>query len=109
MSASVDESVKVWEDTPEGLKYNYTYQGHSLGVVSVATSANGQYAASSALDSVIRVWSLTDHSTAAIIEVSWILFYRHAPTTLLVGNFRICDHSAWLTSVVQHSRYPEMV
>ena len=69
LTASVDESVKVWEDTSEGLKFNHTYQGHSLGVVSVATSADGQYAASSALDAYVRVWSLTDHSTAAMIEV----------------------------------------
>ena len=69
LTASVDESVKVWEDTPEGLKFQHTYQGHSLGVVSVATSSNGQYAASSALDSYVRVWSLADHSTAAMIEV----------------------------------------
>lgn len=70
LTGSVDEMVKVWEDTADGLKFVHSYQGHTLGVVSVATNSTGEYAASSALDSYIRVWSLKDHSTAAMIEAA---------------------------------------
>mmetsp|Transcript_39064 Transcript_39064/g.86901 ORF Transcript_39064/g.86901 Transcript_39064/m.86901 type:complete len:314 (-) Transcript_39064:563-1504(-) len=70
LSGSVDESVKVWEDAQDGLKFVHTYQGHILGVVSVVSDSSGEIAASSALDSYIRVWSLADHSTLALIEAA---------------------------------------
>lgn len=70
LTGSVDESVKVWEDTADNLKFVHTYQGHTLGVVSVVVNSTGEYAASSALDSVIRVWNLNDHNTAALIETA---------------------------------------
>ncbi len=70
LSGSVDESVKVWEDAADGLRFVHTYQGHTLGVVSVAVDSTGEFAASSSLDSIIRVWSLADHSTTALIEAA---------------------------------------
>lgn len=70
LTGSVDESVKVWEDKPDGIGFVHTYQGHTLGVVSVATDAQGEYAASSALDSYVRVWSLGDHEMMAMIEAA---------------------------------------
>lgn len=68
ITGSVDESVKLWGETEDRLESKHTYTGHTLGVVSVAVEATGTYAASSALDSFIRVWSLKDSSTKAIIE-----------------------------------------
>jgi WD40 repeat protein len=90
LTGSVDESVKVWEDTPEGqLKFVHTYQGHTLGVVSVATDASGEYAASSALDSYVRVWRLSDHTTAAMIEAAttetWSVAFSPINTELLLA------------------------
>eukprot|EP00798_Chlamydomonas_sp_ICE-L_P003031 gene3031-13056_t len=68
LSGSVDESVKIWEDGQDGLQFLHTNQGHTLGVISAAVDSRGEYAAVSALDSVIRVWNLNDHSTMALIE-----------------------------------------
>ncbi|GAX84435.1 hypothetical protein CEUSTIGMA_g11855.t1 [Chlamydomonas eustigma] len=73
LTGSVDETVKIWEDTDDGLNCAHTYsgqEGHALGVVSVAANSTGEFAASSALDSYVRVWSLADHSIAAMIEAA---------------------------------------
>lgn len=67
-TGSVDESVKTWEDTADGLKSVHTYTGHTLGVVSIVVDSTGQYAASSALDSIIRIWDINNNSTKAVIE-----------------------------------------
>jgi WD repeat-containing protein 61 len=89
LSGSVDESVKVWEDQPDGLRFVHTYHGHTLGVVSVAVDSTGEFAASSSLDSQIRVWSLHDHSTTALIEAAttetWsVAFMPRQPSDPLV-------------------------
>jgi WD repeat-containing protein 61 len=53
LTGSADESVKHWEDNPDGLKFLHTYQGHILGVVSVVVNPSGEVAASSSLDSLM--------------------------------------------------------
>jgi WD repeat-containing protein 61 len=69
LTGSVDESVKLWEDVADQpLNTVHTYTGHTLGVVSVVVDPTGTYAASSALDSFLRVWNLRDHSVKAVIE-----------------------------------------
>lgn len=67
VTGSVDESVKVWDvaaaaATPGAAspEPTHTYTGHTLGAVSVAVDATGEHAASSSLDSFVRVWSLKD-------------------------------------------------
>lgn len=70
LTGSLDETVKVWEDEADSLSMGHTYTGHTLGVVSVVTDATGAYAASSSLDSLIRVWSMRTHETKAIIETA---------------------------------------
>ena len=71
LSGSVDETVKAWRvDSGEGgdaLAAVEEYTGHVLGVVSVAASASG-LAATSSLDSVIRVWDLASGQAQAIFE-----------------------------------------
>ena len=42
--------------------------GHTLGAVSVAVDAGGTFAASSSLDSFVRIWYLDDSVTKAVIE-----------------------------------------
>lgn len=83
VTGSVDERVKRWEEANGRLEALHTYTGHTLGVVSVAVDQSGTYAASSALDSVIRVWNLKDSSTQAIIETepseTWSIAF--APTS----------------------------
>ena len=70
LSGSVDETVKAWRvdgDSADGLAAVEEYTGHILGVVSVAASASG-LAATSSLDSVIRVWDLASGQARAIFE-----------------------------------------
>lgn len=67
VTGSVDETVKTWRASGDACEETHTYTGHALGVVSVAVDAQG-LTASSALDSVIRVWDLTTNETRAVME-----------------------------------------
>ena len=60
ITGSVDECVKVWavQDEAPFVENSHTYTSHTLGVVSVTVDPTGTFAASSALDSFIRVWNL---------------------------------------------------
>lgn len=42
MTGSVDESVKVWEESPDAFKFVHNYQGHTLGVISVVVNSTGE-------------------------------------------------------------------
>lgn len=71
LSGAVDETVKLWSLTEDGIVLDTTYSGqagHTLGVISVCTDKAGEWAASSALDSYIRVWSLKDGQDRALLE-----------------------------------------
>ena len=69
VAGSCDETVRSFVLVGEGEKLalvrQHDLRGHELGVTSVTTSAEGGLAASSALDSHIRVWSL-EHGTEAL-------------------------------------------
>lgn len=84
LTGSVDETVRAW-DVPSGgggegggdlgstttsssVSLAHTYAGHTLGVVSVAVDPSGEFAAASALDSAVRVWSLRDGTARAALE-----------------------------------------
>jgi WD repeat-containing protein 61 len=67
VTGSVDETVKTWNASGETCEETHTYTGHQLGVVCVATDPQG-LTASSALDSVIRVWDLATSTTKAVLE-----------------------------------------
>jgi WD repeat-containing protein 61 len=63
VTGSGDETVKYWSSTSEGLREITTCEntaGYTLGVISVAVDPTGEWAASSALDSCVRVWELKD-------------------------------------------------
>mmetsp|Transcript_22951 Transcript_22951/g.58651 ORF Transcript_22951/g.58651 Transcript_22951/m.58651 type:complete len:315 (-) Transcript_22951:284-1228(-) len=89
LTGSVDESVKAW-DASDALKFEHTYQGHTLGVIAVTVSASGTRAASSALDSVIRVWDLEQHATIALIETAstetWSITFSPATDRLQLAT-----------------------
>lgn len=72
LSGSGDETVKHWSSTSDALKLQNVCQGtagYTLGVISVAVDATGEWAASSALDSYVRVWSLKDNTNErALLE-----------------------------------------
>ena len=82
ITGSVDECVKVWAVQNE-LPYvenSHTYTSHTLGVVSVTVDPTGTFAASSALDSFIRVWNL---QVRPAIETGILLARQSLPPTLL--------------------------
>lgn len=56
LTGSVDETVKLWDVTSDPPATQHTFSGYSLGAVSLAVDASGQYAAANALDSCVRVW-----------------------------------------------------
>ena len=57
-TGSLDETVSAWKASDSGeIEKKEDYIGHTLGAVSVAASDSG-LVASSALDSMIRVWEL---------------------------------------------------
>ncbi|KXZ50523.1 hypothetical protein GPECTOR_16g698 [Gonium pectorale] len=71
LTGSADESVKRWDVTDQGLSEAYKQEGHGLGVVSVAAHGSGHFAVSSALDSLIRVWDVNEHTNnLSVIEMA---------------------------------------
>ena len=68
VTGSVDESVNVYHEVDRKVKRHHNFTGHTLGVISVAVDATGEFAASSALDSFIRVWNLETTDTVDVIE-----------------------------------------
>ena len=64
--------MKHWTSSADSLKLETCCQGtagYTLGVISVAVDATGEWAASSALDSYVRVWSLKDNTNErALLE-----------------------------------------
>lgn len=67
ISGSVDETVKVW-DTALNSDQGKSFEGHRLGVVSVAVNTEGTWCACSSIDSVIRFWDLETGETSASID-----------------------------------------
>ncbi|KAK9829667.1 hypothetical protein WJX72_007240 [[Myrmecia] bisecta] len=89
ITGSVDESVKAWTEQGNTVVSAHEYTGHTLGVISVAVDSTATYAASSALDSYIRVWNLNDNSTKAVLETppseTWQITFHPSSDPLLVA------------------------
>lgn len=67
LTGSLDETVRLWrpdELTPVAPPS----KGHALGVVSVAAHPSGAVAASSSLDSFIRVFDIDSNASIATLE-----------------------------------------
>ncbi|KAG8185675.1 hypothetical protein JTE90_008945 [Oedothorax gibbosus] len=58
VTGGVDDLVKCWKWDDEKLDLRHSLEGHALGVVSVDINEEGTMAASSSLDSHIRIWDL---------------------------------------------------
>lgn len=56
VTGSLDDTVKVWNVKDDRLELQQQLSGHSLGVVSVAVSNDGETIASSSLDSGLCIW-----------------------------------------------------
>lgn len=72
LTGSLDEHVKRWDASSTGgegsLQQLNVFSGFSLGAVSVAVDAAGQYAACSSLDSFVRVWELATTESHVTIQ-----------------------------------------
>lgn len=56
VTGSLDDIVKIWDVKDDRIELQQQLSGHSLGVVSVAVSSDGQKIASSSLDSGLCIW-----------------------------------------------------
>lgn len=56
VTGSLDDIVKIWDVRDDRIELQQQLSGHSLGVVSVAVSSDGQKIASSSLDSGLCIW-----------------------------------------------------
>ncbi|KAL4857036.1 WD repeat-containing protein VIP3 [Chlorella vulgaris] len=63
VTGSVDESVKLWQESGDTLEQQHHLVGLSLGVLGVSVDSSGQYGAASSLDSYVTVWNMEDYST----------------------------------------------
>lgn len=57
VTGGLDNQVKIWDVKDQKLKLRQDLTGHSLGVVSVAISTDGNTIASSSLDSGLCFWN----------------------------------------------------
>lgn len=60
ISGGMDGVIKGWKYGDESLAEAFSVEAHALGVVSVATSAKGDFAASSSLDGYLKLWTCKD-------------------------------------------------
>lgn len=83
LTGSVDESVKLWDDGPEALSMVRSQPGHTLGVISVVANSAGTLAAVSSLDSYVRVWTISDGVSQAVMETAptetWSIAFNPSP------------------------------
>lgn len=75
LTGSVDSTVKSWHrngeddgDKPPQLECRYKFEGHNLGVLSVAVNNEGKIGVSSSLDSHIKIWDLENGSLIRDID-----------------------------------------
>lgn len=102
LTGSLDETVRLWKS--DDLILERTNTGHCLGVASVAAHPLGSIAASSSLDSFVRVFDVDSNATIATLEAppSEVWQMRFDPkvirTAFFPSNFTfsalgICENS----------------
>jgi WD repeat-containing protein 61 len=124
VTGSGDETVKFWELSDDGLKLQKTFHGfagHTLGVISVGVDPSGEWAASSALDSYVRVWSLREQNQERALlesmptEVWSIAFGPMSDRCLIaaaggtMGKVKLWDISSMQPGVKSPAPDPELL
>ncbi|GLJ49574.1 hypothetical protein SUGI_1051400 [Cryptomeria japonica] len=106
LSGSVDESVKIWRG--DELEEEACNTGHSLGVVAVAAHPAGSIAASTSLDSFVRVFDVHSNSTISILDSppseAWNMHFHPKGDLLAVAgggsaSVKLWDTATWRTDV----------
>ena len=89
LTGSVDETVNAYKEVDHKVKRHHNFTGHTLGVICIATDVSGEYAATSSLDSSIRVWSLDTLDTKDVIETNpsetWAVCFNPASESLQIA------------------------
>lgn len=90
LTGSVDESVMLWSEEGDSLQRVHTFMGHNLGVISLTAHPKGTYAATSSLDSLVRVWDIEDRQTTLqILEMPpsecWCIDFSPAADRMLLS------------------------
>ncbi|KAG6542206.1 hypothetical protein Mapa_016439 [Marchantia paleacea] len=102
ITGSVDESVKIWKG--DELELERTNTGHALGVVSVAAHPSGSMAASTSLDSFVRVFDVDTNATITTLETSpseaWLMQFDPKGDFLAVagggsGSVKLWNTNNW--------------
>ncbi|XP_074571379.1 WD repeat-containing protein VIP3 [Curcuma longa] len=103
LTGSLDETLRLW--LPDELvRVGAPLKGHSLGVVAVAGHPSGAVAASSSMDSFIRVFEVDSNASIATLESPpsevWSMRFDPKGTILAVaaggsGSIKLWDTSTW--------------
>lgn len=78
VTGSVDDTVKSWALAGDTVEERHKFEGHRLGVVSVAVDGSGLVAVSSSLDSQIKVWDLEHGNLTKTIDAGPVNAYAIA-------------------------------
>uniref|UniRef100_A0A0C9S4R3 TSA: Wollemia nobilis Ref_Wollemi_Transcript_22636_1472 transcribed RNA sequence n=1 Tax=Wollemia nobilis TaxID=56998 RepID=A0A0C9S4R3_9CONI len=106
VSGSLDETVKIWRG--DELEEEGTNTGHSLGVVAVAAHPHGRIAASTSLDSFVRVFDVDTNNTISILESppseAWNMQFHPKGELLAVAgggsaSVKLWNTASWQTDV----------
>jgi WD repeat-containing protein 61 len=100
ITGSVDETVKLWRG--DELECERTNTGHSLGVVAVAAHPGGRIAASTSLDSFVRVFDIDSNATVTTLEAppseAWLMQFDPKGELLAVAGGGSCSVKIWNTA-----------
>ncbi|XP_028777395.1 WD repeat-containing protein VIP3 [Neltuma alba] len=100
LTGSLDETVRLWRS--DDLVPERTNTGHCLGVASVAAHPLGSIAASSSLDSFVRVFDVDSNATIATLEAPpsevWQLKFDPKGSILAVAGGSSASVKLWDTS-----------
>lgn len=100
LTGSLDESVKLWNG--DELELERTNTGHALGVIAVAAHPSGAIAASTSLDSFVRIFDVDSNETVATLETppseAWLMEFDPKGSVLAVAGGGSASVKLWNTT-----------
>lgn len=90
-TGSVDDTLKIWKWSKEGLELRHTCIGGKLGITSVELNKPGSFVVSSSLDSRIRVFDVESSKPINVIDASpadaWTITLSPEGKTIAAGTY----------------------
>lgn len=100
ITGSLDESVKLWKG--DELEMERINTGHALGVIAVAAHPSGAIAASTSLDSYVRIFDVDSNATVATLETppseAWLMQFDPKGSVLAVAGGGSASVKLWNTT-----------